>query len=35
MKTIKYIIETIKEVKATWGKNTVDKWDEEYLSMTL
>lgn len=35
MKTIKYVVETIKEIKNSWGCNMIDKWDEEYLSMTL
>ena len=35
MKTIMYIVETIKEVKRTWNKPTVDRWDEDYLMMSL
>lgn len=33
---INYIIGVTKEIKNTWGnRNLVDRWDEEYLSMTL
>ena len=37
MKTIiNYVIGVTKEIKNTWGnRNLVDRWDEEYLSMTL
>lgn len=35
MKTIKAFIEIIHEISLSWNTETVDRWDEEYLSMTL